>query len=348
MQKINLGARTIGPGEAVFIIAEAGVNHNGSLKTALQLCDVAKDAGADAVKFQLFNAEEQVSQAATTASYQQSQTGEDSMLAMARSYDLPWEEHRKISQHCAEIGILYMSSCFDYKAVDFLLELGGNAIKVGSGEITNYPLLAYMSNTGKPILLSTGMSTLDDVVAAIEHIRANGTSPIAVFQCTSEYPTEIENVNLRVIQSFQKELDLPVGFSDHTRDNVAAVAAVAMGACMVEKHFTLDRSTPGPDHHMSLDPQELVNYVKSIRSVERAIGDGIKRPTLTESEVAKVARRSLVSVREIETGELLSDQNVTLKRPALGIDPRLWPSVKGRKVKTKIPADTPITWEQLV
>ena len=348
MLRINLGARTIGGGEPVFMIAEAGVNHNGSLDMALALVDGAKAAGADAVKFQLFKAEEQVSQAAPTAGYQQTQTGAESMLEMARSYDLPWEEHQKIKEHCEQVGITYMSSCFDRKAVDFFLSLGGDAIKVGSGEITNYPLLAYMAATGKPILLSTGMSTLEDVAGAISHIRANGTSSVALLQCTSEYPTDAKDVNLRAIDTLRREFDVPVGFSDHTRDNVAAIAAVAMGACLIEKHFTLDRTLPGPDHRMSLDLGELGNYVHSIRMAESALGNGIKKPTEAELEVAKVARRSLVSARTIKAGEALDDENVILKRPAKGIDPRLWPSVRGRRVKTEIPPDVPITWEQLV
>jgi N-acetylneuraminate synthase len=348
MTTISLGQRTVGDGEPVFIIAEAGVNHNGSLENALKLVDVAKASGADAVKFQLFNADEQVSRAAQTADYQQAQTGQESMLEMARSYDLPWEAHRDIKKHCEQVGITYMSSCFDQKAVDFFLELGGAGIKVGSGELTNYPLLAYMSSTGKPILLSTGMSTLEDVVGAVEHIHASGPSSVALFQCTSEYPTAINRVNLRVIATLKQRFQVPIGYSDHTEGNTAAIAAVALGACMVEKHFTLDKSMIGPDHRMSLDPHELQGYVEAIRAAELALGDNEKKPTEAEVEVAKVARRSLVSTRVIQPGETLSDENVTLKRPANGIDPRLWPSVRGRKVRTEIAADIPITWEQLV
>jgi N-acetylneuraminate synthase len=348
MQTINLGNETIGDGQPVYVIAEAGVNHNGSLDKALSLVNVAKAAGANAVKFQLFDAEEQVSRSARTADYQQSQTGQVSMLEMARDYDLPWETHREIKKYCDELDITYMASCFDQRAVDFYLELGGNAIKVGSGEITNYPLLGYMASTNKPILLSTGMSTLEDVAGAVAHIKANGSSPLALFQCTSEYPTEPSNANLRAINTLKTEFGVPVGYSDHTRDNIAVVAAVALGACIVEKHFTLDRTMAGPDHHMSLNPDELHTYVQSIRTTELALGDGVKVPTEAEKRVAKAARRSLVSSRAILVGECLSDENVTLKRPAAGIDPRLWATVRGRQVNVAIPADAPITWDLLV
>jgi N,N'-diacetyllegionaminate synthase len=344
---IKIGERMIGDGEPVLVIAEAGVNHNGELESALELVEVARAAGADAVKFQLYRPEEQVSRAARTAGYQREQTGADNMLEMARSYELPWEAHRTIAARCREVGIAYMSSCFDREAVDFLVQLGGESLKVGSGEITNYPLLAHMSRTGLPILLSTGMSTLADVAGAVEHIRASGRSPLALFQCVSNYPTAPESVNLRAMDTMQRAFDLPVGFSDHTQGATVAVAAVALGACMLEKHFTLDKNLPGPDHAMSLDPCELRDYVKAIRIAESALGDGIKRPVETELETLVAARRSLVSARDIVAGELLDESNVTLKRPATGIDPRLWQTVRGRKAATDIPADVPITWEML-
>jgi len=348
MQKINFGTRMIGDGEPVFIIAEAGVNHNGELTKALELVDIARDAGADAVKFQLYRADEQVSRAAPTAQYQRDHTRETQMLEMARSYDLPWEAHRDIKRHCDSVGITYLSSCFDTKAVDFFLELRGAGIKVGSGEITNYPLLAYMSATGKPILLSTGMSTLDDVAGAVAHIRASGPSELALFQCTSNYPTDPGDANLRALQTLKHEFDMPVGYSDHTRSNTAAIAAVALGASIIEKHFTLDRALPGPDHHMSLSPDELRAYVADIRTTERALGNGIKEPCEQELATMLVARRSLVSTKLIPAGDTLTDENVTLKRPATGIDPRLWPTVRGRKVKAEIQPDIPITWDDLV
>ena len=258
MSKIRIGDRTIGDGERVFIIAEAGVNHNGSLEKALALVDVAHAAGADAVKFQLYRADEQVSRAAQTAESQRDNTGADAMLEMARSYDLPWAAHHTIARHCREVGIMYMASCFDRQAVDFLIELGGECIKVGSGEITNYPLLNYLSeHGGKPILLSTGMCTLADVAGAVEEIRTHVDAPL--FQCTSNYPAPPATANLRAMKALAETFNVPVGFSDHTVGNAVAAAAVALGACLVEKHFTLDKTLPGPDHAMSLDPTDSSN-----------------------------------------------------------------------------------------
>jgi N,N'-diacetyllegionaminate synthase len=348
MNKIRIGERTIGDGERVFIIAEAGVNHNGSLEKALELVDVAHAAGADAVKFQLYRAAEQVSQAAETADYQREKTGAHAMLEMARSYDLPWSAHHAIAAHCRDVGIKYMASCFDRQAVDFLVELGGECIKVGSGEITNYPLLNYMSEHGaKPILLSTGMCTLGDVAGAVEEIRTHGNAPLALFQCTSNYPAPPATANLRVMKTLAETFNVPVGFSDHTIGHTIAAAAVALGACLVEKHFTIDKTLPGPDHAMSLDPHELRDYVAAIRAVESALGDGIKQPSADELKTLKVARRSLVSARAIAAGERLDESNVTLKRPATGIDPRLWDTVRGRQASTDIPGDVPLTWEML-
>jgi N,N'-diacetyllegionaminate synthase len=347
MNKIKIGERMIGDGESVLIIAEAGVNHNGQLERALELVSVAREAGADAVKFQLYRPEEQVSRGARTAGYQRARTGAENMLEMALSYELPWEAHRAIAARCRETGIAYMSSCFDREAVDFLVQLGGEGIKVGSGEMTNYPLLAHMSQTGLPILLSTGMSTLSDVAGAVEHIHASGPSTLALFQCVSNYPADPATSNLRAMLTMRSAFNVPVGFSDHTPGAAVAVAAVALGACMVEKHFTLDKTLPGPDHAMSLDPSELRDYVKAIRIAESALGDGIKRPVASESETLIAARRSLVSARGIPAGESLDESNVTLKRPATGIDPRLWQTVRGRKAATDIPPDVPITWEML-
>jgi N-acetylneuraminate synthase len=331
----------------VLIIAEAGINHNGQLEKALELVEVAAEAGADAVKFQLYRPEEQVSRVAQTADYQRERTGAGGMLEMALSYELPWEAHHEIAARCRERRIAYMSSCFDQLAVDFLVRLGGDCIKVGSGEITNYPLLAHMARTGLPILLSTGMSTLSDVAGAVEHIRASGPSPVALFQCVSDYPTDPATVNLRAMETMRRAFDVAVGFSDHTVGETAAVAAVALGACMLEKHFTLDKRLPGPDHAMSLDPVELRSYVRAIRTAESTLGDGIKRPVETELKTMLAARRSLVSARAIRAGEALDEANVTLKRPATGIDPREWANARGRKAARAIPADVPITWEML-
>jgi N-acetylneuraminate synthase/N,N'-diacetyllegionaminate synthase len=345
---VSIGDRRVGPGNPCFIIAEAGVNHNGSVKLAKRLVDVAAQAGADAVKWQLFRAEEQVSRAAQTAKYQQETTGEQDMLLMGSSYDLAWEAHRDIAAHCRARGIQYMASCFDPEAVDFYLdELGGTAIKVGSGELTNAPLLAYMARRGAPILLSTGMATLEEVAWAVEHIRASGDAPLALFQCVSSYPTEPAASNLRAIETLSSAFGVPVGFSDHTTGHAAACAAVALGSDLIEKHYTVDKTLKGPDHRLSLNPQELTDFVRDLRDVEAALGDGRKRPHPSEEETREVARRSLVSAEVICAGKPLTAQNVTRKRPATGIDPRLWDVAEGRTAVEDIPADVPITWEML-
>lgn len=347
MNSIICAGKSIGPEHPCFIIAEAGVNHNGSLDLALQLVDAASSAGADAVKFQLYNIHEQVSLVAPTAEYQQAGTGMQSMLQMAESYELPWSCHEDIVARCRERGIAYMASCFDRNAVDFFIGLGGDCIKVGSGELTNYPLLEYMSSTGKPILLSTGMCSLADVADAVQCIQNAGKSPLVLFQCVSNYPAAPSSINLKVLKVYSEAFDVPVGYSDHTEGNAIAAASVAMGACMIEKHFTLDKSQPGPDHAMSLNPEELTAFVASIRDVQAAIGDGIKRIVPSEEAVRSVARRSLVAARDLVPGETLDDSNVTLKRPACGIDPRAWQYVRGRQVSKIIAQNTPITWESL-
>ena len=323
------------------------MNHNGSLDLALKLVEAAAQAGADAVKFQLYRAEEQISKAAVTADYQREQTGAGNMLEMAQSYDLPWEAHKTIIAHCRTKGIAYMASCFDVRAVDFLIELGGQAIKVGSGELTNYPLLAHMAASGKAILLSTGMSTLSDVAGAVEHLRRHGNTSLALFHCVSNYPTDPATVNLRVMHTLAQAFEVPVGFSDHTEGNSVSIAAVALGAQLIEKHLTLDKSLPGPDHAMSLNPEELRQFMVDVRAAEACLGNGIKQLQPKEQEVQRAARRSLVSAKSIRAGEKLAETNVTLKRPATGIDPRLWDTVRGRTTKVEIPADVPITWEML-
>ncbi len=348
MYEIIINDRKVGNNHPCFIIAEAGVNHNGSLELALRLVDTAVSAGADGVKFQLYRSEEQVSHVAHTAVYQNKQTPSSSMLEMSKDYDLPWEKHRIIAEYCSSSGIAYIASCFDPLAVKLLVELKGSCIKVGSGEITNYPLLKCIASSGLPVLLSTGMSTLQDVAGAVEHIRKHGDNKIVLFQCVSNYPAEPSSINLRAMSAMASALGTLAAFSDHTEGSTVAVAAVALGACMIEKHFTLDKQLPGPDHAMSLSPLELKQFAENIRVAESALGDGIKHPHPSEIPIRTAARRSLVSARAIYAGETLDRTNVTLKRPATGIDPRLWDAVKGRTVKQDIAHDIPITWEMLL
>lgn len=346
-RRINMNGRIIGQGERCFIIAEAGVNHNGDIKLALRLVEAAARAGADAVKFQLYNIDEQVSPKAKTVGYQQERTGVGLMAEMANFYDLPWEAHREIAEYCRESDIMYMSSCFDKKAVDFLLYLGCECIKVGSGEITNFPLLSHMSSSGKPILLSTGMSELSEIAQAVEHIRTSGESPIALFHCVSSYPAAHSSVNLKVMETLVAAFGVPVGFSDHTIGNEISCAAVALGASLIEKHFTLDKELPGPDHAMSLNPDELRSLVEGIRNVESAMGGGLKKVQENEQENRIAARRGLVSTCDISSGDILSEANSAFKRPAIGIDPRFYHVIAGRRVNRSIQAHEPITWDML-
>ena len=347
-KEIKIGEKRIGNDNPCFVIAEAGVNHNGEPEKAIELVSVAHQAGADAVKFQLYDVEEQVSQYAENAPYQRKGSGKQTMAQMAKSYDLPWEKHKDIVEHCKKIGIMYMSSCFDPLAVNFLInELDGDCIKVGSGELTNYPLLKHMAQTGKPILLSTGMTTLADVEGAVDQIQSNGSSPIVLLHCVSNYPAPDSDINLKAIKTMEEEFNLPVGYSDHTQGNIAAIAAVALGAKVVEKHFTIDKSLPGPDHAMSLDPQELEDFVKSIRTTESMLGDGIKKPTEAEKEMQIYARRSVVAASNIKAGVQLGSTNITLKRPATGIDPRSMAQIIGKTATVDIPKDRPITWDML-
>ncbi len=348
VKPIEIGDRKIGPGQPCFIIAEAGVNHNGDIRLALELVEAAKDAGADAIKFQLFRVEEQISGSAPTAEYQKEHTGSANMTEMAKTYDLAWDAHYQILDHCHLNDIQYMASCFDTQAVDFYIGLGGQAIKVGSGELTNHPLLDYMSGKGIPILLSTGMSTLGEIEDAVSCIREAGNSPLALFHCVSNYPTVPESANLRAIQTLERTFSVPTGFSDHTLGSSTAIAAVALGACMLEKHFTLDKQLPGPDHAMSMSLKELKNYIDLVRQTEASLGDGRKELQPGESEVQKVARRSVVSTRLIRAGEAIDASNTALKRPATGIEPRFRASLFGRIAADNIPADMPISWDMLV
>ncbi|MDP6772455.1 MAG: N-acetylneuraminate synthase family protein, partial [Anaerolineales bacterium] len=280
-----------------------------------------------------------------TAGYQYTNTGVETALEMAKLYLLPWDSHHAIASRCRELGIMYMASCFDVQAVDFLLSVGGDIIKIGSGEITNYPLLSYIASTGKVILLSTGMSTFEDVKGAVEHIRLNGDSELVLLQCVSSYPADKASANLLVMDTYAEKFGVNVGFSDHTVGKSISIAAVTLGACVIEKHFTADKSLAGPDHAMSLNPSELREFVASIRSVESALGDGNKIVHSTELETQKAARRSLFAKKSISVGEKLDDHNVTLKRPNIGIDPRMWETIQGRAVNRNIDADMPITWD---
>lgn len=316
-----------------LIIAEAGVNHNGDLDLAKQLIDAAAAAGADLVKFQTFNANRQVTRTAQKAAYQTRATdSEESQYEMLRHLELTPDMHKKLIAHCTTRDIGFFSTGFDIESVDLLVSLGQDRFKIPSGEITNLPYLRHIGRFGKTVILSTGMATLGEIEAAIYALEQAGTprANMTVLHCTTEYPTPMNEVNLRAMQSIHAAFGVAVGYSDHTSGIEVAIAAVALGASVIEKHFTLDRNLPGPDHQASLEPAELKAMVTAIRNIESALGDGIKRLTLSEAGNKLVARKSMVANRPIRAGDTFSAQNVTTKRPGTGISPIRWDEVMGR------------------
>src|SRR5215208_4566960 len=324
MQTIKVDNKLIGPGQPVFVIAEAGVNHNGDLKMARALIDVAVDSGADAVKFQTFQADRLVTPEAPKAAYQAANTGDtESQFEMLRRLELSPEAHRELQSYCEERGIIFLSTPFDEEAVDLLDELGVPAFKISSGDLTNSPLLEHVARKGKPVILSTGMSELSELIEAVSVLNTAGCETPILLHCVSNYPADPAEVNLRAMQTMRSAFDVPVGFSDHTQGIDVALAAVALGACVIEKHFTLDRTLQGPDHLASLEPTELRELVRSTRRVEKALGSGRKVPTASEMETAKVARRSLVAARDIAAGATLEREMVVMRRPGTGMSPAL-------------------------
>lgn len=326
----------------VLIIAEAGVNHNGSLDVALQMVDVAVAAGADAVKFQTFKSTKEISKYAEKAEYQKTATGTaESFLEMAIKLELDEAAHRRLLAYCRERAITFLSSPFETDSIDFLHALGIDLIKVSSGQVTNLPFLRHLGALKKQIILSTGMATLAEVAAAIDVLVAAGTrrDDISVLHCTTAYPTPYEDVNLNAMITMRDAFGLQVGYSDHTLGIEVPVAAVAMGARIIEKHFTLDRRMAGPDHSASLEPGELAAMVKAIRHIEQAMGDGVKRPARSEGANTPLARRSIVAARFIKKGEVLSADAITVKSPATGLSPMRWDEVVGAAAKQDFEED---------
>lgn len=316
-----------------LIIAEAGVNHNGDIALAKELIKVAAESGADFVKFQSFVTSKNISRQAPKAEYQKGATDpEESQYDMVRKLELSKADHLVLIDECRACGVRFLSTAFDDESFDLLVELGLDHVKVPSGEITNLPYIRYVTRLGKPVLLSTGMANLGEIEAAIDVIELAGTprEKITVLHCTTEYPTPMEDVNLRAMVNIGHALGVKVGYSDHTQGIEIPIAAVALGATVIEKHFTLDRSLPGPDHRASLEPDELKAMVAGIRNIEWALGDGIKRPSPSELKNKPIARKSLVAVRDIKAGELFSPDNLTAKRPGTGISPMKWDEVIGR------------------
>ena len=316
----------------VLIIAEAGVNHNGDLDLAMEMARVAKECGADAVKYQTAVPELVISVFAPKAQYQKQTTGDkESQLEMVRKLHFDFEGHRKLKEYCDSIGILYLSSPFDIPSVEFLATLDLPCMKVPSGEITNYPYLVAVAKTGLPVILSTGMSVPEEIDAGMKVLREHGAGEITLLHCNTEYPTSYEDANLGAMLWLRDHFGCPVGLSDHTRGYECDVAAAALGATVIEKHFTPDKNMEGPDHKASLEPRELADMVRAVRNIEAAMGSGIKAVSPSEAKNKPIARKSIVAARAIRKGELLTEENLTTKRPGNGVSPMKWNEVLGTR-----------------
>jgi N,N'-diacetyllegionaminate synthase len=312
------------------------------------LIDRAAEAGTDAIKFQMFRAERVVTRSAEKAAYQLKSTGSDeSQLEMLRRLELDEQAHRQLWNRCVEKGILFLSTAFDFDSVDFLFELGVAAFKIPSGEITNTPYIRHVASKGRPLIMSTGMSLLGEVETALQATRDAGNEETVLLHSTTSYPAAAENVNLRAMSTMSSAFGVPVGYSDHSTGIEIPVAAVALGACVIEKHFTTDRTLPGPDHRSSLEPAELASMVAAIRKVEKALGDGVKIPSEEELHTAAIVRRSIVTSRRLESGTVLAEDMITLKRPGSGMSPAMLPQVIGRKLRRNVEEDTLLTLDMI-
>ena len=325
-----------------IIIAEAGVNHNGDLEMAKSLIDVAADSGADLVKFQSFSADRLVCKVAPKANYQLNSTNKnESQYEMLNKLELSHKMHEELIKHCQSRDIGFFSTAFDIESLQMLRELKLQQFKIPSGEITNLPYLRYIGSFKKPIILSTGMTELVEISNALNILEESGTprNLITVLHCNTEYPTPIEDVNLKAMITIREEFGVKVGYSDHTQGIEVPIAAVALGATVIEKHFTLDRSLPGPDQRASVEPSELASMILAIRKIEKSIGDGLKKPTLSERKNIDIARKSIVAKENIKLGEIFTDKNITVKRPGTGISPMEWDNIIGKKSKFNFEPD---------
>ena len=329
----------------IYIIAEAGVNHNGSLDLALQLCDAAKEAGVDAVKFQTWKTELIITKGTQKASYQEENLHDgDDQFEMLKKLEMSYENFEIVKAHCDKIGIKFLSTADETESLDFLVKLGVPFLKLGSGDITNIPYLRYVAKQNLPVILSTGMATLAQVAIAYDTLVNAGTE-VQLLHCTTNYPCPKDEVNLRAMQTMKDAFKCVVGYSDHTLGIEIPIAAAAMGAQVIEKHFTLDRNMDGPDHRASLEPQELKAMVDAIRNVEVALGDGIKKPNKSEKEISKVVLKSIVASKEIKKGENLSQDNLAVKRTSKGISAIYWDLIIGVKAHKDYHIDEPIVIE---
>jgi N-acetylneuraminate synthase len=339
--------------DSVFIIAEAGVNHNGNLKTAFELVDAAKDSGVNAVKFQTFISEKLVSKSAGLAEYQaESGNPDETQMDLLKKLELPHEDFKKIKEYCDKTGIMFLTTPDEFQSADYIFDLV-EIYKIGSGELTNLPYLKHIAGKNKPVILSTGMSFMEEIKAAVKAITENQNCqssifpPLTLLHCVSNYPAKLEDVNLNAISAMKTEFGIPVGYSDHTMGMESALGAVALGATVIEKHFTLDRNMEGPDHKASLDPTELKIMAHSIRNLEKALGDGIKRPAENELPIRDIVRKSLVAASPIKSGEKLTENMLEFKRPGSGISPTDLNKALGKILKRDIMQDELLKWDDL-
>ena len=344
MIHVKIGDRNIGDGEPCFIIAEAGVNHNGSIELAKELIDAAKDAGVDAVKFQTFKTENLLSKNIVVPKHVGSK---ESLFDTIRGLELSEEAHYVLSKYCKQKGIVFMSTPMDNNSVDLLEDIGVPVFKVASCDLDNLPLLKYISKTEKPIILSTGMGSISEVGEAIEVIKSNGNADIILLHCVSAYPPKVEDVNLRAMETLRTAFKLTVGYSDHTIGINIPLAAVALGAKVIEKHFTLDKNMEGPDHAVSADPDDLERLVSGIREIEESFGTGLKVPSKDEIEMRRSFRKSIVAITDIKKGATIMPEMLSLKRPGTGISPKYFDFIAGRKAERDINKDVLLTFKDI-
>ena len=342
--------KMVGEGHPLFFIAEAGVNHNGSIDLGKKLIDFAVDSGADAVKFQSFKTENIIIPKAPKSTYHVETTGKDSeqtWFELLKTQELTKEMHERLIEYCNKKEIIFLSTPYDEESVDLLISLDVPAIKIASTDTNNIPFIRYIAAKGKPIILSTAMATMDEVEEAVNTIRQEGLEELALLQCTGNYPSQITDSNLRVMKTYAEKLNCIIGYSDHTTDLINPVAATAMGAKIYEKHFTLDKSLPGPDHRMSLEPEELKQTIRIIRDTELSLGSPEKRVLEDEKENQKKLRKSIISIKKINKGDIVTTKNIAIMRPQTGLEPRLYSSLLGKKVKRDINKYVPIQNEDI-
>ena len=347
MKTVFIQSRPIGKNNSCFIIAEAGVNHNGDFSMAKKLVDTAVKVGADAIKFQTYKAERFVSENAHRAVYQTDSTGDESQLEMLKKYELSDEEFKELADYANSKGIVFLSTPFDIQSAELLHEIGVGAFKIGSGDLTDLPLLKKVASWGTPMIISTGMSTIEEIEESLHAVKKGGCNEVILLHCTSSYPVRPKDANISLIPVLRDRFNLHTGFSDHTKSTVIPAAAVALGAVIIEKHFTLDNDLPGPDHKMSLNSQEFREMIDNIREIEVALGDGVKKITEEEKGIMNVARKSIVAAFEIPKNTVIIREMLSVKRPGTGLPPCEIDKIIGKKTIRKIQKDSLIKWVDL-